>query len=119
MSSDQFSRDLEDIIRADPVGALELIIEELQGIRDQPALPAGHLHAAAQQVDKHKAQNALERLYRRFPELVTHAINALQQIIDAPSLPPDHTDAKAVEEEKRRARITLAWWKAEYAKRKD
>jgi hypothetical protein len=119
MSSNQFPRDLEDVIRADPAGALELIIEELQGILDQPALPAGHPHAAAQQVNKHEAQHGLERLYRRFPELVTHAINALQQIIDTPSLPPDHPDAKAVEEEKRRARITLAWWKAEYAKRKD
>jgi hypothetical protein len=111
MSSDQFPRDLEDIIRANPAGALELIIEELQGILDQPALPAGRPHAAAQQVNKHEAQNGLERLYRRFPELETHAIKSLQQIIDAPSLPSGHPDTKAVEQEKRRARITLAWWK--------
>jgi hypothetical protein len=76
-----------------------------------------HPHATAQQVNKHEAQNGLERLYRRFPELVTHAINALQQIIDVPSLPSDHPDANAVEKEKRRARITLALW-TEYSKRK-
>lgn len=95
---------------------MELIIEELQGILDQPALPAGHPHATAQQVNN-EAQNGLERLYRRFPELEIHAINALQQIIDVPSLPSDHPDANAVEKEKRRARITLALW-TEYSKRK-
>jgi hypothetical protein len=114
MSSNQFPKDIEGIIRADPAGALELIIEELERILDQPALPAGHPHAAAQQVNKQEAQNAVERLHKRLLEAAPHAIKWLQQIIDAPPLPSGHPDAKAMELEKRRARITLARWKAQY-----
>jgi hypothetical protein len=118
MSLNQFAKSIEDIVRADPTKALELLVDQLQAIIDQPAVPADHPHAASQQWEKKKAQATMDEVHARLRSMVPLALERLREIVDRPPLPPDDPHAPALQELKRGAQSTLLFWNAHYGSRR-
>jgi hypothetical protein len=71
MSLNQFAKSIEDIIRADPTKALELLVDQLQAIIDQLAVPADHPNATPRQWEKKKAQAMMDQVHARLRSMVT------------------------------------------------
>src|SRR5713101_2507147 len=114
MASNQFRKTIEEIVKENPESLL-LIVDEIQGILDQPPLPPGHPDAGAQRLAKRRAQATMDHIDKRVSaELLPLALKALREIIDMAPLPADHPAAAALQEEKRKARILLLRWNAHY-----
>jgi hypothetical protein len=114
MSSKSFAKSIGEIVTTDPAKALELIVDRLEAIIDQPSLPPEHPDEPAQRLAKSKAQTEMDKIRARLRSVTPLALKRLREIIDLPPLPPDHPHAAALQEEKRSAQTTLLHWNAHY-----
>jgi hypothetical protein len=114
MSSNQFAKSIDEIIRIDPTKAFELMVDELQAIIDRPPLPADHPNAALRQLEKKAAQAMMDEVQARLQRAVPLALKRVQEIIDLRPLPPDDPHAASLRDLKRSARTTLLYWNAHY-----
>jgi hypothetical protein len=114
MPSNQFAKSIDEIIRMDPTKAFELMVDELQAIIDQPALPADHPNAASHQLEKKAAQAMMDDVHERLQGAVPLALKRVQELIDLRPLPPDDPHAASLQDLKRSAQTTLLYWNAHY-----
>jgi hypothetical protein len=105
---------LEATIRRNPGVGLQLLVEEITRVLDEPRLPAGHPGALEQVWEKIEAQAALDQLRRDLPGLARICCKELEKLLDAWPSSLDHLGEAERLELKRQARITLLLHDAHY-----
>src|SRR6516165_7279800 len=114
MSSRQRRRSLEATIRSNPGIGLQLLVEEITRVLDEPRLPCGHPGALEQVWEKVEALSALDQLRRDLPGLTRICRKELEKLLDAWPSSLDHLGEAERLELKQRARVALLVHDAHY-----